>query len=82
MDKQNLIRHRDREIYEARRERRDYLLTGELFNSCMSRLISFLPYLFFPVLLGAIFPTFLPGGAFLGACVDPPFTAELDPPNG
>src|SRR3989344_1067420 len=35
-----------------------------------------------PVLFGAIFPTFLPGGEFLADWVGIPFACELLPPNG
>src|SRR3989338_2599982 len=35
-----------------------------------------------PVLLGAIFPTFRPGGEFLEDCVGIPFACELLPPKG
>ena len=39
-------------------------------------------YLICPVLRGESFPTFLPGGAFLGAIVGRPFLCERDFPNG
>src|SRR5262249_21612283 len=84
---------RERLALDGRRTRRDSvdipLISSRVFPLYLNSFGTYpltsalaLANLFLPVFLGAINPTFLPGGAFLEVLVDLPGCWCLPPPNG